>query len=103
MGHCFTYKFLGFNAFKSVNNAWLLLSLLSVVFVLLFAISLKFKNNMEVKQVTNYFYRDLIIFVYVLTLFNALAQLTVLFKMNGGYDYNFVHNVILVNENGHVF
>ncbi|MFB8372558.1 hypothetical protein [Paenibacillus taichungensis] len=81
----------------------LLLSLLSVVFVLLFAISLKFKNNMEVKQVTNYFYRDLIIFVYVLTLFNGLAQLTVLFKMSGGYDYNFVHNVILVNENGHVF
>lgn len=81
----------------------LLLSLLSVAFVLLFAISIKLKNNIELKKLTSFFYRDIIIFIYILTLFNGLAQLTVLFKMNGGYDYNFAHNVILVNENGHIF
>ncbi|MFK0521924.1 hypothetical protein ACINKY_06880 [Paenibacillus illinoisensis] len=81
----------------------LLLSLLSIAFVLLFAISLKLKNNIELKKRTNDFYRDIIIFIYILTLFNGLAQLTVLFNMNSGYDYDFARNVILVNENGHVF
>ncbi|WP_339273333.1 hypothetical protein MKY59_19825 [Paenibacillus sp. FSL W8-0426] len=81
----------------------LLLSLASLVFTLLIAISFKRRNIIGIGPLTNNFYRDFIIFVYILTMMNGLAQLTILFKINEGYDYNFKHNVILVNELGGTF